>query len=195
MVLKIKRRVEIWSHIWVCRLYTRHPLVEQDGTLMVNISLPTKPKQALRCIVCFDQFDQSVCFNQSNRASSGEHWVELRKTYSPLLFDAAANFGVECKWLSSTERLIGESGVRQVWWGGSGSGGSVELLVELSRGWGISGRGMSGALRIRSREPSCLSRAPSFLGFMNLAKAFAPTQWLFLWQTHSHSSTDFKKKM
>lgn len=52
---------------------------------------------------------------------------------SPLLFDVADKTGVEWRWFSSTEMLVGESRVRHVWRGGSGSGGSVGLLEAQSR--------------------------------------------------------------
>lgn len=105
---------------------------------------------------------------------------ELSRIYPPLLFEAEDKIGEEWAWFSSTETLLGESRLRQVWREGSGGGVSVGLLVEQSRVCGISGRGMSGALRIRSRELSCLSRDRSFLGFMNLAIALGATQWLLL---------------
>lgn len=60
--------------------------------------------------------------------------------------------------------------------GGSGGGGRGGMLSGQSMDVGISGRGMSGALRILSRGLSARSRELSFLGFMNFAIALAPAQ-------------------
>lgn len=99
--------------------------------------------------------------------------------YSPLLLGGGEKTG-DWTWFSSTEWLPSESWLRRDWRGGSGGGGRGGLLSGQSKDTGISGRGMSGALRIRSRELSGLSRGDSFLGLISLAIALAPTQWLLL---------------
>lgn len=72
-----------------------------------------------------------IVHNQLNNQSNS--FQELSRISSPLLFDAEDKTGVEWMWFSSTETLLGESGMRPVWRGGSGGGGSVGLLVEQSR--------------------------------------------------------------
>lgn len=105
----------------------------------------------------------------------GAYWWQN----SPRPLRAGERVG-DCIWFSSAEWPFMESRLRCDCLGGRGGGGRGGVLSGQSIHVGISGRGMSGALRILSRCPSARSRELSFLGFMNFTIALAPTQWRLL---------------
>lgn len=106
-------------------------------------------------------------------------WGAYWRQNSPRPLRAGERAG-DCIWFSSAEWPFMESRLRCDCLGGRGGGGRGGVLSGQSIHVGISGRGMSGALRILSRVPSARSRELSFLGFMNFTIALAPTQWRLL---------------